>query len=217
MNVFGQRERSWRKSRKRAVSPIIATILLVAITVVLAAVLYVLIAGLTHGPGSTPLGTAFGWGTGSNATSVASSTCNAANGFVATFGTGANGLAAANVKYCYTYTIVPSGTISTTSITFSLRGAVSGATVGWPAVTVASISLLSPTATGDVAVYNPATSTWALGTGFSGSLSQGMTLVIGVASGATATWGQGGLINFEIEAVGSSGFSGVVTAQTPFS
>lgn len=43
---------------RQAVSPIIATILLVAITVVLAAVLYILISGLTKGPGNTPLGTA---------------------------------------------------------------------------------------------------------------------------------------------------------------
>ena len=55
MNVFGKRARSWRKARKRGVSPIIATILLVAITVVLAAVLYVLISGLTKGPGSSPI------------------------------------------------------------------------------------------------------------------------------------------------------------------
>ena len=60
MNVFGKNERSWRKARKRGVSPIIATILLVAITVVLAAVLYVLISGLTGGGvGSKPIGTAF--------------------------------------------------------------------------------------------------------------------------------------------------------------
>jgi flagellin-like protein len=59
MNVFGKNERSWRKARKRGVSPIIATILLVAITVVLAAVLYVLISGLTGGGvGSKPIGTA---------------------------------------------------------------------------------------------------------------------------------------------------------------
>jgi len=44
------------------VSPIIATILLVAITVVLAAVLYILISGLTKGPGNTPLGTALAVG-----------------------------------------------------------------------------------------------------------------------------------------------------------
>jgi len=62
MNVWGVNARSWRKARKRAVSPIIATILLVAITVVLAAVLYVLISGLTHGPGNTPIGSAFAIG-----------------------------------------------------------------------------------------------------------------------------------------------------------
>jgi flagellin-like protein len=56
------RARTWRKGRGRAVSPIIATILLVAITVVLAAVLYILISGLTKGPGNTPLGSAFGFG-----------------------------------------------------------------------------------------------------------------------------------------------------------
>jgi flagellin-like protein len=57
MNV-GNAKGRWRKKGKRGVSPIIATILLVAITVVLAAVLYILISGLTKGPGNTPLGTA---------------------------------------------------------------------------------------------------------------------------------------------------------------
>jgi flagellin-like protein len=38
----------------RAVSPVIATILMVAITVVLAAVLYVMVSGLITSPGSTP-------------------------------------------------------------------------------------------------------------------------------------------------------------------
>jgi flagellin-like protein len=58
--MFGstQPKRRWRQKAKRGVSPIIATILLVAITVVLAAVLYILISGLTKGPGNTPLGTA---------------------------------------------------------------------------------------------------------------------------------------------------------------
>ncbi len=42
-----------RKDRK-AVSPVIATILMVAITVVLAAVLYVMVSGLSIGPGATP-------------------------------------------------------------------------------------------------------------------------------------------------------------------
>lgn len=62
MNVWTQSQRRWRKKAKRGVSPIIATILLVAITVVLAAVLYILISGLTKGPGNTPLGTALAMG-----------------------------------------------------------------------------------------------------------------------------------------------------------
>jgi archaeal type IV pilus assembly protein PilA len=53
----------WRRKGRRGVSPIIATILLVAITVVLAAVLYILISGLTKGPGNTPIGSAFTLGT----------------------------------------------------------------------------------------------------------------------------------------------------------
>jgi len=55
--------RRWRQKGKRGVSPIIATILLVAITVVLAAVLYILISGLTKGPGNTPLGSALAMNT----------------------------------------------------------------------------------------------------------------------------------------------------------
>ncbi len=39
---------------EQAVSPVIATILMVAITVVLAAVLYVMVSGLISGPGNTP-------------------------------------------------------------------------------------------------------------------------------------------------------------------
>ncbi len=64
----------WRKPTKRGVSPIIATILLVAITVVLAAVLYVLISGLTKGPGNTPLGSALA--TSSATESTCKTYCN---------------------------------------------------------------------------------------------------------------------------------------------
>lgn len=78
MNLDAKAGRNWRRSRKKGVSPIIATILLVAITVVLAAVLYVLISGLTKGPGNTPIGSAFGYGTVSNVTSTAPTGCVAA-------------------------------------------------------------------------------------------------------------------------------------------
>jgi flagellin-like protein len=63
MNKGSKTEQRWRKKGRRGVSPIIATILLVAITVVLAAVLYILISGLTKGPGNTPIGTALAIGT----------------------------------------------------------------------------------------------------------------------------------------------------------
>ena len=111
MNVFGKSERSWRKARKRGVSPIIATILLVAITVVLAAVLYVLISGLTHGPGSTPIGSAF------TAGNPISSKCAAGN----TYAT--NGCLAAD--YIYTLT-VESSTVSMASVLFEVKNSAGG-------------------------------------------------------------------------------------------
>jgi flagellin-like protein len=66
MEAFERVSRAWRKSRKRGVSPIIATILLVAITVVLAAVLYVLVSGLIHTGASTPYNVGMGTATPSN-------------------------------------------------------------------------------------------------------------------------------------------------------
>jgi|HubBroStandDraft_1064217.scaffolds.fasta_scaffold111425_1 flagellin-like protein len=69
MNMRTRTTRRWRQKGERGVSPIIATILLVAITVVLAAVLYILISGLTKGPGNTPIGTALAVGSVNEATS----------------------------------------------------------------------------------------------------------------------------------------------------
>jgi flagellin-like protein len=73
MNIWGKNERSWRRKNKRAVSPIIATILLVAITVVLAAVLYILIQQYTkNGSNGSPLGSTFAF----SGTTDAASTSN---------------------------------------------------------------------------------------------------------------------------------------------
>jgi len=208
MNVFGKNERSWRKARKRGVSPIIATILLVAITVVLAAVLYVLISGLTHGTGSAPLGTNFGWGGGiaqNNATSSSPSPCTAANGISIT------------ATYCYTIQISGvGGGITTSNILLSLRGT-SGATIAWPAAADIGVSMLSPTVTGYVATYTPSTSVWAAHGTFNGAFASGMTLVVGIIpiAGCTAL-GNCGLLGVSLEAVGQSGYSGVVTSN-PFS
>ncbi len=69
-----------RVASVRAVSPIIATILLVAITVVLAALLYILVSGfLAHGSGLAPLSTALGFGAAvqESSSSLTSNWCGA--------------------------------------------------------------------------------------------------------------------------------------------
>ncbi len=48
------KKRSFIREDEKAVSPVIATILMVAITVVLAAVLYIMVIGLTPTPGDVP-------------------------------------------------------------------------------------------------------------------------------------------------------------------
>jgi flagellin-like protein len=54
----------WKiRKNSEAVSPVIATILMVAITVVLAAVLYVMVMGFTPGGGTTPQGSFVGTAT----------------------------------------------------------------------------------------------------------------------------------------------------------
>ncbi len=142
MNVFGQRERSWRKAQKRAVSPIIATILLVAITVVLAAVLYVLISGLTHGPGSTPIGTAFSPGTATPSTCAGTATAVS----VATTAT----LGASCLTSHAIYTIgIASSTVTFGSVLFEVLSS-SGSVVG--ATAAAGFSIVN-TAGAVVATY----------------------------------------------------------------
>lgn len=156
--MWTEKARSWRKNKKRAVSPIIATILLVAITVVLAAVLYILISGLTKGPGNTPLGTAFGWGTASNITSTAAVTgCT----------TG---------KSCYSLEIASAGGgITTSALGFSLRSA-TGAVVPFPpgfAVSLLSVNGLV------LDSWNSTHSTWTSTV----ALSAGQTIVFGMGAG----------------------------------
>lgn len=124
MNVFGKSERSWRKARKRAVSPIIATILLVAITVVLAAVLYVLISGLTSGGvGSKPIGSAFS--AGNPVSSYVSGTAAAPACTATTVtGTTATTLASMQGYTVYEYTLtVESSTITMSSALFEVKAA----------------------------------------------------------------------------------------------
>lgn len=64
----------WLRPNKNAVSPVIGTILMVAITVVLAAVLYVMVTGLVTSPGDTKPTVSLSAGTWSGGTSVVSIT-----------------------------------------------------------------------------------------------------------------------------------------------
>jgi flagellin-like protein len=190
MNVLGMKERSWRKGRKRAVSPIIATILLVAITVVLAAVLYVLISGLTHGTGSAPLGTNFSWGTPLNSTGVVSTGCSGAA-----------------TVYCYSIEIAGAGGgVGTSNFQLALRNSV-GATVAWPGTP--TISLISPSASAAVATYSTTTSAWTLVSPFTGGVSGGFSIVIQTSSvGANH-----GLLSDQLVAIGVNGYSGTVPSN----
>jgi flagellin-like protein len=207
MNVLGKKERSWRKARKRGVSPIIATILLVAITVVLAAVLYVLISGLTHGTGSAPLGTNFSWGTPLNVTGTTTTGCGAATTAHA---------------FCYSIEIAGSS-VTTSNFILALRNA-AGGTVAWPVAalgngaggtatatpTTSQISLISPTVTAPQSSYGTAASAWTPTSGFSGSVSGGYSIVIFLVGSTTAN---AGLFGDEIVAIGASGYSGSVPSN----
>jgi len=147
MNVWGQRERSWRKARKRGVSPIIATILLVAITVVLAAVLYVLISGLTKGPGNTPLGSAFAAGNPTLLTGTATT----------------NVIGCKTGDYCYTLTIEQ----ASSGLTLSSLGLEVRTSAGI-AATITGISVVSIQSTG-AATTLPATCAAAICNGGTGT------------------------------------------------
>lgn len=208
MNVFGQKERSWRKARKRAVSPIIATILLVAITVVLAAVLYVLISGLTHGPGSTPIGSAF------TAGNPVASQCPTGDTFAV------NGCLAGN--YIYTLTI-ESSTVSFGSVLFEVKtssgsiaptltkaGGYSIMTIGGVVAAQTSVAAASGLAMGATWTTYSATAGLCGGSAAcstSSSLTNLYTIVIDMGS-VTSTTGQG----YSFTALGTGSYSGTTSS-----
>jgi flagellin-like protein len=201
MNVWGHNERSWRKARKRAVSPIIATILLVAITVVLAAVLYVLISTLTHGPGATPIGSAFAAG------NPRSGTC-AGGGTLATTG-------------CKAGDFYETLTIEQSSVTFGnvLFEVILTSTGGaWGACAGACGFAVLSSAGATVAYENIAATTAMVmlsspgftyvGSTTSGSLLNSGVFTISLDLGTGATTGLG--ISFVC--IGQSGYSGTTSA-----
>lgn len=185
MNVFGKRARGWRKGKKRGVSPIIATILLVAITVVLAAVLYVLISGLTGHGNATPLGTAFGTGTATQQNGTGTGWCQAGH-------------------QCWEIGISAASGPTVSELSFSVKTS-GGAGVSSARVTVVNL------AQNGWAVYNMTTSAWTYGgTGISGSTPVSPTMELWVDSGATykgtSVYGQG----WTLTVYGSGSFTGSV-------
>ena len=68
-----------KRRKDSAVSPVIATILMVAITVVLAAVLYVMVGGFTHNPGTANSAGLTETGTSTNNWTVTVSSVSASN------------------------------------------------------------------------------------------------------------------------------------------
>lgn len=207
MNVFGKNERSWRKARKRAVSPIIATILLVAITVVLAAVLYVLISGLSSGGvGSRGIGTAFTAGNPILSNPTTGPTL-AANGCLG----GASGTG----HYCYTVA-VDTSTVNFNQALFEVKtssGSVYTAVAigGFSVLNIGGVVVAQSTVTaGSGLAMSSVLTITAAGTsaGITGSttLSNLYTIVIdlGLVTGGTSPTGTG----LSFVALGTGGLSG---------
>ncbi|MCI4335217.1 MAG: type IV pilin [Thermoplasmata archaeon] len=165
--MWSQKARSFRKTNKRGVSPIIATILLVAITVVLAAVLYILISGFTKGPGNAPIGSAFTFGTPQKTTGTAATN---------TLGTCATG------DQCYNVIVGSAGGgVTAAALNFVIHDS-----AGNPqAFAGAKVTLISSSSV-VLATYTISTATWAGTPTTVLSTTQIMVLDMGCASGSCA-------------------------------
>lgn len=152
---------------------------------------------------STPLGTDFSWGLPTNATDASPLPCGVGNGFTI------------NVEFCYSIEIAGAGGgVTTSNVVLSLRNS-AGDTVPWPAIGSVQVALLTPTVVGAVATYSPSTGTWTpIGT-FSGEITSGMTLLIGIGGGQPPG-STGGLLGVSLVSVGQNGFTGFVSSS-PFS
>jgi flagellin-like protein len=218
MNVFGKNERSWRKARKRGVSPIIATILLVAITVVLAAVLYVLISGLTGGGvGSKPIGSAFSAG------SPVLSTCAAGSAqTVPLTNLIKGGCSPTTPDYIYTLT-VESSTITFSSALFEVK--TSGGAIYTPAAGSATDSFAILNIAQQVVAISVTGGGMAMGSAFSNfgpgtecnsaacSTSSSLTTIYTIVLDMGSTNPAGTGLTFV--AIGNSGYTGTTSLSLP--
>jgi|SRR5579863_3829903 flagellin-like protein len=128
------RSSRWRRS-PRAVSTIIATILLVAITVVLAAILYILITGIGKAPAKPPIGSEL---------AVAAPT-------ETTHGP---------ANHWYNFSVISAGSgLTLGDVLFQLQTG-SGGVIPWPAGTTFTVSNFTAHTIG---TYNGATGSWSSG------------------------------------------------------
>lgn len=198
MNTAIEGTRRWRQKGKRGVSPIIATILLVAITVVLAAVLYILISGLTKGPGNTPIGTALGLGAPTLVQGGAGATfppCKAAD-------------------YCYQIGLASVSGVSASSINVQILTA--GGTVwsGMAGGGGAGITDIKGAAvvSGPVAAAGAfAVTTWTAGAGYTTTTPLTAAMSFWVDMGTANPSGQG----YVLVIIGTGSFSGQTTTNLP--
>jgi flagellin-like protein len=200
MNIWGKNERSWRRKNKRAVSPIIATILLVAITVVLAAVLYILIQQYTsHGSSGVPLGSALAFGNSADS----SWTCTS----------GTSGCTASGAALSYNFTVESaSSTLTIGNVIFQLKSP------GNSIVSTAGLSVAITNVKGAVeGVYNLNTAAWgsfAATCGTTFNVQCGTTTVISTQNLiALVEVGAVALQGYSLVALGSGGYQGTVPAS----
>lgn len=197
-NKLNGTSQRWRKQSKRGVSPIIATILLVAITVVLAAVLYILISGLTKGPGNTPIGSALGFGTPTLVQGGAGATfapCKAAD-------------------FCYEITLASASGINPTSMNIQVKTAGGITWAGMAGGGGASFTDIkgAVVVSGAVAAAGAfAVTTWTAGAGYTTTTPITTSMMFWLDMGTATPQGQG----YQLVVIGAGSFSGQVAVNLP--
>jgi flagellin-like protein len=198
MQELRSRQSAWKRNVKRharGVSPIIATILLVAITVVLAAVLYVLVSGLTRSGASTP----YALGMVETSNSCGATTCIVMLQISPSPGltTSAIGLRIINLNTQGIQPTVAAAAGCTAGVA-SASTACTATAGGWYAVVIASGGT-------EAAAYSGASASWGLyATGTNLALNGGYTLMIVTAAGNSFV----GLCQITAYGVGASSVSG---------
>ncbi|HTP53714.1 MAG TPA: archaellin/type IV pilin N-terminal domain-containing protein [Thermoplasmata archaeon] len=187
--------RAQRRKSKRGVSPIIATILLVAITVVLAAVLYVLVSGLTKTGANVPytlgMNPSSQGGSGSTWTDVLA--LSPTSGLTTT----AFGLKVTTPSSTVFPTVAASGSGCSISATTNLPSSCTGTAGGWYGV------LTSPSTGYIVALWSGASAGWTYASGTTIALNNGYQLWI-----VTAIQVAGNSYTLSAYSTGSSSVSG---------